>query len=97
MGESIEMLDHTTMARALIEGAATCLSQTITKFIHYQDAWWGMAPFGWVKLTDRQVSDGLDAFAAKLAAADAAVRASVERSKPVQAAFQTAAQTAGER
>ena len=89
MGESIEMLDHTTMARALIEGAATCLSQTITKFIHYQDAWWGMAPFGWVKLTDRQGCDGLDTFAAKLAAADEAVRQSSKRSRPVQ--------TAGER
>lgn len=97
MGESIEMLDHTTMARALIEGAATRLSQTITKYIHYENAWWGMAPFGWVKLTDSQVSDGLDAFAAKLAAADAAVRASTVRSKPVQVAVQTTAQTAGER
>ena len=84
MGEGIEMLDHTTMARALIEGAACHLSQTITKFMRYQHAWWGMAPFGWVKLTDAQVCEGLDASAAKLAAADAAVRASFERVRPVQ-------------
>lgn len=86
MGEGIEMLDHATMGRALLDGAASYLSQTITKFIRYQHAWWGKAPFGWVKLTDRQACAGLDAFAAKLAAADAAVRASAERAHPVQSA-----------
>lgn len=84
MGEGIEMLDHATMARALDEGAARYLSQTITKFIRYRHAWWGKAPFGWVKLTDRQACAGLDAFAAKLAAADEAVRASARRADSVQ-------------
>lgn len=86
MGEGIETLDHATMVRALAEGAASHLSQTITKFIRYQHAWWGMAPFGWVRLTDTKVCTGLDAFAAKLAAADAAVRISAERARPVRAA-----------
>jgi len=86
VGESIEMLDHTTMARALAEGVASHLSQTITKFVRHQHAWWGKAPFGWVKLTDRQVCERLDAFATKLAAADAAVHASTARSHPVQVA-----------
>ena len=86
VGESIEMLDHTTMARALAEGAASHLSQTITKYVRYQHAWWGKAPFGWVKLTDSQACAGLDAFATKLAAADAAVRIASERSQPVQVA-----------
>jgi hypothetical protein len=84
VGEGIEMLDHATMARALAEGAASYLSQTITKFIRYRHAWWGRAPFGWVKLTDHRACDGLDAFAAKLAAADEAVRASAKRAHPVQ-------------
>jgi hypothetical protein len=87
VGEGIEMLDHATMVRALVEGTASHLSQTITKFIRYRQAWWGRAPFGWVKLTDQQACAGLDAFAAKLAAADVAVQASsAERAHSVQPA-----------
>ena len=89
MGEGIEMLDFAAMAVALDEGAARHLSQTITKYIQYQNAWWGMAPFGWVKLTDPRACESLDAAAAKLAAADAAVQRSAARVRPV-------AQPAGE-
>ncbi len=83
MGEGIEMLDYATMAVALDEGAARHLSQTIDKFVRYQNAWWGMASFGWVKLTDRQACEGLDTAVAKLADADAAVQRSAARARPV--------------
>lgn len=39
VGESTEMLDHTTTARALAEGAASHLSQTVAKFVRHQHAW----------------------------------------------------------
>ena len=74
MGQGVERLDHATMAVALDEGAANHLSQTIDKFARYQDAWWANSPIGWVRLTDHQVCESLDAAAAQLAAADAAVQ-----------------------
>ena len=83
MAEAVDTLDHQMMGRALAEGTAVCLSRTITRFVRYEGAWWGMAPFAWVKLTDPQVLASLDAFAAKLADADKFVQASAERHAPL--------------
>ena len=83
MAEAVETLDHQMMGRALAEGTAVCLSRTITRFVRYANAWWGMAPFAWVKLTDPQVLASLDTFAAKLANADEAVQTSTERRIPL--------------
>lgn len=83
MAEAVETLDHAKMGRALIEGAAVCLSRIITWYVHYEGGWWGLAPFAWVKLTDREVLASLDALATKFAAADAAVQASAERHSPL--------------
>jgi hypothetical protein len=83
VAEAVETLDHITMGRALIEGTAVCLSRLITRFVRYQDAWWGNAPFAWVKLTDRELLADLDTMAVKLAAADAGVRNSAERHAPL--------------
>ena len=83
MAEAVEMLDHSVMSRALAEGTAIPLSRTITHFIRYQNAWWGSAPFAWVRLTDPQVCADFDAFAAKFDAADQAVEQSVLRHAPL--------------
>lgn len=90
MGEAVQTLDHQLMSRALAEGTAIFLSHTITRYVRYDGGWWGFAPFAWVKLTDPQVCVGLDEFAAKLATADEAVRASAEHHAP------PVAQVAGE-
>lgn len=82
MAEAVETLDHDEMARALIEGTAVCLSHTITRYVRYAGAWWAMAPFAWVKLTDRRVLASFDELAPKFADADDAVQASVECHAP---------------
>lgn len=83
MAEAVETLDHQMMGRALAEGTAVCLSRTITHFVRYANAWWGIAPFAWVKLTDPQVLASLDASVAKLADADESVQTSAERHVPL--------------
>lgn len=89
MGQGVERLDHTTMAVALQEGDASHLSQTVTKFARYRDAWWANSPIGWVRLTDPQVCESLDKAMAQLADADTAVERLVVRAHRV-------AQPAGE-
>jgi len=62
------------MRRALTDGTARDLGDTLPGYAHHQDSWWVQEPGGtWLQITDTTLSARLDTAAVALQTADAAV------------------------